>query len=208
MNRPIYRFCRFLCLVWCKLFFRLQVCGKEHLPASGGFLIASNHQSYLDPILVGVSCPQDVCYMARHDLFKIPGWGWLLYKVGAFPVRRNTADRSALKEALRRVRSGLPLIVFPEGTRSEAAGQLQEPQAGVGFLAQKLAVQVVPVYVSGSDKAWPRHAKLFRPHKVKVCIGEPFYPAHGLSYADTAVAVMDAVRRTGQTHHADMTKPS
>lgn len=202
MSVPIYRFCRFLCLVCCRLFFRLRVRGIENLPASGGFLIASNHQSYLDPILVGVSCPQNVCYMARHDLFK-GAWGWLLFKVGAFPVRRNTADRSALKEALRRVRSGLPLILFPEGTRASAEDTVSRPaQAGVGFLAQKLRAQVVPVYVSGSDRAWPRHAKIFRPHQVTVFIGKPFLPDERLSYQDTAELVMETIRQLGVTSAA------
>jgi 1-acyl-sn-glycerol-3-phosphate acyltransferase len=124
------------------------VFGKKHIPKVGGFILASNHVSYLDPIALGVSSPRKLNYMARHDLFFNHWFSWLLSSVGSFPVKRDSADTSAIKEAMRRLTNGEPLVLFPEGSR-RFNGKSSEPQPGIGFLASKLNIPVIPAFIKG-----------------------------------------------------------
>lgn len=190
-----YSFCRFLCIVFCKIMFRMEASGRENIPKSGGFIVASNHVSYLDPIAVGSSCPRKLNYMARHDLFGNNFFNWLLRSVLAFPVKRDSADLSALKEAIRRVRAGNGLLLFPEGRRSDRnSGATDSPQPGIGFLAAKLGVPVIPAFVKGSQEAFPRGAKFMRPVKVRVYFGKQITIERGLPYQDIAEEIMKNIR--------------
>ena len=191
----VHSICRFICIVFCKFMLRLKVHGGENIPKSGGFILASNHVSYLDPFIVGSSCPRKLNYMARHDLFSTPFLSWLLYSVGAFPIKRNTADISALREAMRRVKSGKVLLLLPEGRRKEIDGEsFARPQAGIGFLAEKLGVPVIPVFVKGSEEAFPKGAKSIRPVRVNVYFGRPIKIERGLPYQDIAEEIMKNIR--------------
>jgi 1-acyl-sn-glycerol-3-phosphate acyltransferase len=191
----IHSICRFFCIVFCKLMFRLKAHGRQNLPKNGGFILASNHVSYLDPIIVGSSCPRKLNYMGRHDLFNNPLISRLLYAVGTFPVKRNSADLSALKEAMRRVKAGKGLLLFPEGRRKDAdSSSFDKPQAGIGFLAAKLGVPVIPVFVKGSEKAFPRGAKFIRPANVHVYFGKEIKIERGLPYQDIAEEIMKNIR--------------
>lgn len=168
----LYTAARLVLIVLFKILFKLEVWGKKNIPKKGGFILASNHTSYLDSLALGVACQRKLNFMARHDLFCNPWFSWLLSKVGAFPVKRNSADISALKEAMRRVKKGNALVVFPEGSR-QFEGLSSEPQAGIGFLVSRLGVPVIPAFISGTDKALPRNAKFIRPKKVSVHFGKP-----------------------------------
>src|SRR3989338_6346732 len=128
----IHTVSRFICFLISRLFFRISWQGRENIPKKKGFIIASNHVSYLDPVMVGVACPRKLNYMARHDLFSNHFFSFWLYNVGAFPVRRKTADISALKEAIKRLNDGEGLILFPEGGRVENITSNKRPLAGVG----------------------------------------------------------------------------
>lgn len=190
----VYVVCRWLYALILKVFFRLRVCGRENIPNKGGFIIASNHVSFLDPVAIGVASPRKLNYMARHDLFSSPFISWLLFQYHVFPVQRNTADLSALKEAMKRVRAGKGLLLFPEGRRQEAGAAPVEPQAGIGFLAAKLDVPVIPVYVSGTEKAFPRGTKFMRPHKICVYFGRQISIERSLPYQDIARQIMAHIR--------------
>jgi len=109
----LYSFTSLSALVACKILFRLQAKGIEHIPKKGGFILASNHVSYLDPIVLGAISPRKLNFMAKEELFCHPLISWFLSRVGAFPVKRDSADLSALKYALRRLREGKALILFP-----------------------------------------------------------------------------------------------
>ncbi len=189
------RFLRWLSWVIAKTFFGLKMYGRGNIPARGGFLLASNHLSFLDPILMGVAAaPRPLKYMARDTLFRNFFFGWLLRQVGAFPLKRNSADLGALKEGMRCVREGNGLFLFPEGRRREAGQAPGKPQAGVGFLAQKLNVPVVPAFVCGTDKVLPKGARMLRRHRITIYIGAPVEIQSGMEYQEIADLVMEHIR--------------
>ena len=155
-----------------RLLFGLTSRGREHVPATGPVLLVANHSSLLDPPLVGGMVPRQVSFMAKEELFRVPLLGPLIRRLNARPVRREGADASALRTSLRVLQEGGVLLVFPEGTRGPE-GTLREPKAGVGMLAALSGAPVVPVFVEGSGRAWPRGRRLPRPAKVTVTFGPP-----------------------------------
>ena len=155
-----------------RLLFRLESRGTEHIPATGPVLIVANHSSVLDPPLIGGVCPRPLTFLAKAELFGIPGFGWLIRRLGASPLRREGADPSALRMAQRLLGDGKALLVFPEGTRGEE-GVLREAKAGAALLAVQSGATVIPAYVCGSGRAWPRGRRLPRPAKVMVTFGAP-----------------------------------
>lgn len=190
----LYWIIRFIAIVVSKLLFRLEAKGAENIPKIGGFILASNHTSYLDPIVLSSACPRKLNFMARHDLFYNPLFSWLISKVGAFPVKRDSPDLSALKEAMRRLKNGNGLLLFPEGTRQVNGVSLSEPQPGIGFLAAKVNVPVIPAFVKGSVKALPKGAKCIRPGKISVYFGKQIYIERRLPYQDIAKRIMENIR--------------
>ena len=163
-----YWFAYFLLWLLSKIYFPVTVYGAKYFPPSGNVIIASNHVSNLDPILLGLAYRRKISYLAKDTLFKNKIFSWILYHVSAFPIKRNTSDISALREALKRLKKGGSLVVFPEGTRKS-----NEPQQGIGFLAVKTGVPVIPAYIVGSDKVLPAGAKALTRGKITVVLGEP-----------------------------------
>lgn len=184
---------RFLAAILAKLIFRLKVCGKKNIPKKGGFILASNHISYLDPIILGASCPRKLNFMAKSELFANPVFARFLFKIGVFPVKRKSADISAIKEAIRRVNAGKALLLFPEGSRRQNAEESQ-PQAGIGFLASKTDAPVIPVFVKGTDKVLPRGAKFPKPEKISVYFGKQIAIERQMPYQKIARQIMDNIR--------------
>ena len=167
-----YRFVRsFLRLIW-KLYFRWEVYGKDNLPATGGALLAANHVSYLDPSLMGCAVDRHVHFMAKKELFSIPGLGWLMRRFDAFPVERGGADRKAIRKALEVLRSGHVVGIFPEGTRGDGK-TLLKPQPGTVLLAVKAGVPIVPMAITGVERVLPPGRWFPRPAKIRILIGEP-----------------------------------
>ncbi len=142
------------------------------MPDNGAFIFVSNHSSYFDPIFLGTSLHRGLYYMARENLFWKPFFGWVMRQVHAFPVKRNSGDLGALKQALAILKDGKPLVIFPEGTRSTDKN-LRSAKPGVGFIVAKAGVPVVPAYIDGSLEALPRSLKTLKRHPVSVYIGEP-----------------------------------
>lgn len=190
-----YRFYRLLLFLIFKIFFRFEVKGAENIPKAGGFILASNHVSYLDPIAVGIGCARTLNFMARDDLFRVPVLSTWMYSVGAFPVKRNSADLSAMKEAIHRVRRGEGLALFPEGTRSESGKISSSAEPGIGFLASKLNVPVIPAFIKGTEKAFPRGAKFIKLTKISVCYGKQISIERGLLYKDIAGFIIKNIRQ-------------
>lgn len=157
---------------------RLRVVGKENIPLEGGLIVAVNHISYLDPPLVGVAIwpYRKLHYVAKRELFKIPIFGLILRLVNAFPVKRGKPDRLAMRRALKLLREGEAVCIFPEGTRSRD-GRLQEPELGISLLVLQSGAKVLPVAVVNTDKALPRGRIILRPAKIGVYIGPPFHPS-------------------------------
>jgi 1-acyl-sn-glycerol-3-phosphate acyltransferase len=175
------------------VFFPCRISGRENIPQHGSFLLASNHVSYLDPMILGITTGRRLNYMAKDSLFKGKFLGYVLPRLGAFPIKRNSADTGALKECFRRIREGGPLLLFPEGTR-HGSTQDKKALAGVGFLAIKGGVPVVPVFIDGSQNALPPGAKFFRLSKIRVFYGKPICFKETKDYDAVAGQVMAAIR--------------
>lgn len=159
----------------CRLLFGLRTVGAGNVPASGGAILASNHQSYLDPVMVGCRLKRPCWFAARRSLFSFRPFGWLISRLGAFPIERGRVDARALRRAEEVLRSGGLLVIFPEGTRS-ADGRLGRVEPGVAALAARAGVPVVPAFVHGAWRAWPRSRRLPRPRRVAVFYGPPLFP--------------------------------
>jgi 1-acyl-sn-glycerol-3-phosphate acyltransferase len=180
-----------------KIICRIKVYGQENIPRKEGFILAGNHVSFLDPVVLGVACPRKLSYMARDTLFRNKAFALLLSEIGVFPVKRNSADRAALKEALRRLGHGRPLALFPEGTR-RALGVDAKVHAGVGFLSVKANVPVIPAFVKGTETALPRGARFIRPVRVAVYFGKQIPVERRLSYQDITQQVMTSIQSLSQ----------
>jgi len=168
----LYTIVRRLAAAFYRLLFRLEVRGAEHVPTVGPAMIVANHSSVLDPPVVAVAAPRPLHFLAKAELFSIPLFGRLIRAVNARPVRRGGSDPRALREALRILKSGKALLVFPEGTRGPE-GVLREGRAGAGMLALQSGAPVIPAYIQGTGKALPRGRRLPRPVKVRVSFGPP-----------------------------------
>ena len=175
-KEPLYWIVRNLLLLGLVLWNRITVRGRQHVPQEGGCIVASNHISFLDPPALGATVPGRVVrYLARDTLFRNPLFGRFLRNVGAIPLDRTKGDLGALRKALSLLKEGKLLGLFPEGTRS-LDGKLQPPKGGVGFIMGKSGVPVVPAYIDGTYRAYPKGGKWIRPYKVRVFYGPPILP--------------------------------
>ena len=156
----LYRCAQTISFLYFKIFHCFRVSGLEHVPSDGAFLLASNHVSFFDPPALGCRVPRDLHYFARKSLFK-GLLGKLITALNSIPVDRGSSDVSSFKKALKVLEKGSPLLVFPEGTRS-LDGSLQSAKAGVGLLAIKAKVPILPARVIGGfdilgkGRKWPK----------------------------------------------------
>ena len=145
--------------------YRREITGLENLPTNGSYILAANHQSHSDPPIIGSCIKKTIYYIAKKELFEIPVFGWIIKRMHAFPVDRAIADIGALKNALKILHSGSPLLVFPEGTRYKP-GKIRKLKKGAAMLSVATNSPVVPVAVINSDK-------LSNFKKIKVKFGVP-----------------------------------
>ena len=162
--RLILNFVFFVCL-------GLNVEGRENIPGKGAIIVAPNHKSYWDPPVIGTAVNNRIIhYMAKEELFKNPIFGWIIRQFGTFPVKRGTVDRQAVRQAVRELKSGNPLGIFPEGTRIKREG-LGRFHSGMASLALMTGTPVVPVAVIGTmdlpKKNGPLAVLIGKPIEVK-----------------------------------------
>ncbi len=148
---------------------RGKVDGRQNLPKTGPYIMASNHISYFDPPFVASTTGREMYFFAKKELFNNKLFGALLTKLNAKPVRRGICDRGAIESAVQILESGNRLVVFPEGTRSLTDNFLS-PKPGVGLIARQAKIPIVPVYISGSNTLWK---SLLGSAKLRISIGEP-----------------------------------
>lgn len=151
--------------------FRFRVSGAHHVPKTGGVLIAANHASYLDIPILGCGMFRRAWFMGRTDLFDGPA-AWLMRHMGWIPIRRERVDRTGFEEAIRRVKAGQAVVIYPEGGRSED-GRLQPGKPGVGIIVAATRCPVVPAYLAGTYDVLPLGAKWIRLHPIRVIYGVP-----------------------------------
>ncbi|MCY4257058.1 MAG: lysophospholipid acyltransferase family protein [bacterium] len=157
------------------IYFRCYTRGRSNLPATGGVIIAPTHRSNLDTPMLGASAGRPLRYFAKSGLFRGPVTTWLLVAMGAFPVRRDKIDRSALKAALAVLEAGQPLVMFPEGERKSGT-RIFPLLDGVIWLSAKAQVPVVPVAIGGTERAMGIGVRIPRPRKVRFVWGQPIPP--------------------------------
>ncbi len=194
MENLIYFYARFLGILLFKFFFHLEVRGKENLAGIGdACIVAPNHQSYLDPIVLGLAFPRRLKYFAKADIFNIFGLSFLIRHLGAIPIERDIMSSMTLRRGVKILRAGNWLVLFPEGTRSKTL-QLLEPKQGIGFLHYKSRAPIIPVFMDGTGKALPVDSKFILPVKIRVFVGEKI-ECEGKNYTAMAVEVMNALKR-------------
>ncbi|TYS68378.1 1-acyl-sn-glycerol-3-phosphate acyltransferase [Sutcliffiella horikoshii] len=183
-----YSFAKFLVSVVLKPLYLIKVVGSENIPKEGSVLICSNHIDNLDPPVVGITSPRTVHFMAKEEIFHVPILKTILPKLHAFPVKRGMSDREALRNALKVLKEGRVLGLFPEGTRSKT-GELGKGLAGAGFFALRSEATVVPCAIIGPYKK-------FQP--LKVVYGEPIdFTQHRLekiSAEEATLLIMDTIK--------------
>lgn len=178
----------------------MEVRGVEKVPMEGPLIVASNHASFFDPMLLGTALPRPLAFMARKTLFEIPLFGSLIRELFAFPLDREGDSREALRVFGERLAQGWAVVLFPEGTRTRT-GRLGPMKSGVGMLAVRNHAPVLPVYIWGSYQSWPRHRILPRFHPFKILISDPIFPATGLSGMDKKVEQQRITEALATTLH-------
>lgn len=159
------------------LFFRTKLTGADNVP-QGGAVLAGNHVSYMDPVLLWCVSPRPVHFMAKRELWRTRLFAWGLPRLWAFPVNRGEPDRAAITTATELVKAGELVGVFPEGSRSaEGTTDLGEAHGGAAFIALRAGAPVVPIAFVGTEKVWPRGVKLPRLRRTYIRIGAPIDPA-------------------------------
>lgn len=167
----MYRLLQVFFTVFFKVFFRAEIIGKENLPAEGGVILAANHMSNWDPPFLATFLSRPVSYMAKKELFDVPILRQIIESCYSFPVKRGVADRGAIKAALKALKEGRCIGLFPEGTRSRD-GKIHKAEAGVALLAAMGDVPVVPAAILGTDRIFSLRS--FFP-KLTIIYGTPLF---------------------------------
>ena len=167
-----YRIAKSIVYPFFHSYIRLDVVGQENIPMSGGVLLAPNHRSYLDPVVLGISSKRQLYFMAKEELFNNAVSRYVLSHLHAFPVKRGRIDRDTLKRSLRILDQGRVLMIFPEGTIPPGMDS-REGKPGIAWLALKSEVPVVPVKITGSDKLLPDGEIFPKSGKARIVFGRP-----------------------------------
>jgi 1-acyl-sn-glycerol-3-phosphate acyltransferase len=156
-------------------FFRLHVYGLDNIPEKGPFILASNHQSYLDPVLSGIFLKRHLVFLARDTLFLNWFFKWLLLSVNAIPLKRGEADISAIRTIIKKLEQGHGVCLFPEATRSKD-GKIASLKPGFGLLCRRGNAALVPIVIDGAFECWPRDKKFFTRGSITICYGKIITP--------------------------------
>ena len=196
--KPLYRFFHTLFGTIARGAFQYRAYGQENIIEEGPAIMAANHQSYFDPPLVGITCKNELYYLARKTLFEKKLLGPIISRVNALPVDLSQGDLAAFRSILKLLQEGHRTVIFPEGTRS-LTGQIQKARPGIGMIIARTLAPVVPMRIFGSFEAWPKGGKI-KPHPITVVVGKPIrfkkddFPAHNREvYQKISEQVLDAV---------------
>ena len=166
-----YRLTRFIFKILFGIFFRPKIIGLENIPKDGAYIFAANHMSNLDPPFVGTFAGRIVNYMAKEELFKNPIFGAALRGLGVFPVKRGAADKGAIKNAIKILKGGSCLGIFPEGTRSKT-GKIGKAESGISLIAAMTKAPIIPAAIVNTDKFFSDEVKFPR---LALVFGNPIY---------------------------------
>ena len=161
---PIFRF-----------LFRGKTIGISNLPKTGGVVVVSNHGSHLDPPILGHALGRPVAFMAKSELFKVPILSFIISGCGAYPVKRGSGDREAIRNASNRLSEGWATGVFLDGTRQEN-GRVNDPKSGAALLAGRTGSPILPVAIINSHRAFPKGSLFPRLVSIHLRVGELIQP--------------------------------
>ena len=171
-SRSFYQLIRFLVVSICRTYCRMTVSGQENIPRTGPFVLAPVHRSYIDTPIASGCTRRRMRFMGKDSMWKRQPLNWMLSALGAFPVTRGSADREAIMRAIQVLKSGEPLVLFPEGERK--SGPIVQPlMDGAAYVACKAGVSIIPVGIGGSERVMGKGAKFIYPRKLVVIIGKP-----------------------------------
>jgi 1-acyl-sn-glycerol-3-phosphate acyltransferase len=142
--------------IYCKIVYRYEVIGKENVPKEGAFIFCGNHRSYLDPPIMVITCPRKMRFMAKEELRKNGLFGFLCYAYNAIYVKRDSKDIGPLKEALKELKNGGCIGIFPEGTRNGMEKNEGKVKNGASYMSLKTGAKLVPVGIKGGEKPWQK----------------------------------------------------
>lgn len=212
-QRMLYWVCRPLVFILFTVIYRMRVTGARRLPP-GAVILVANHQSHLDPPLIGLAADRPLEYLARSGLFKNRGFAWLITGLGARPLDETGMDATGIRTALDRLAAGRALLVFPEGARSPD-GAMRSFKRGTALLVRRAEAPVTPVAVEGAFDAWPRNRRWPRLFGARVAVrfGDPIDPAALMADGpDAALRLLesriDAMRRELRAHLRSMSRGS
>ncbi len=186
----VFIFFRFIFWLLSSTIWRRKIIGIENIPRTGGVLIAPNHRSVADPPIVGSAVNRPMFFMAKQELFDVPVFGWIMHRTNSFPVKRGAQDMGAFRKALKLLKDGMPVLIFPEGGRSKTEG-FREARPGLGMFACMAQVPAIPVRVINSDRL-----SSFKP--IKIIFGKPIYPPRECTkddYQKFSEQVLEAVKK-------------
>ena len=166
-----YKIFKFLCRIWYGIFLRTKVIGAENIPSDGAFILAANHMTNWDPPFLGTFISREVCFMGKEELFKNPVMAAVCRGLHVFPVKRGAADKTAIKTALKILKNGDCLGIFPEGTRSKT-GKIGKAESGVSLIAAMAKVPIIPAAIVNTEKIFSAEKKFPR---LAVVYGKPIY---------------------------------
>lgn len=171
-----YRFMRFFVVGYVRLVYRVRVVGREHVPKSGPYVIAPTHRSMLDIPLVGAITTRRIRFMGKQSLFRVPVLGTIFSALGGYAVARDGSDFGPVRESLKMLDTGEPIVVYPEGTRQHG-GEIAPLQPGAVYLALKANVPILPVGIAGAEEVFrQRKGRLPGFGRIVVVVGEPIAP--------------------------------
>ena len=188
------------CALWliALVVFRARRGGIDLIPATGAALFCSNHQSFLDPMLIGAASPRRLNYLARDTLFKSRFFGWLIRWYDSIPIDRTGMGISGIKETLRRLKREQAVVVFPEGTRTRD-GEIASLKPGFCAIARRGKATLVPIGIEGAFDAWPRGQKWPKTKPIRIEFGEPIPPETAAEWDDEQL-VAELERRIRECH--------
>jgi 1-acyl-sn-glycerol-3-phosphate acyltransferase len=180
-------------------YFRIKIYGAEKVPQSGGLIAVSNHASYFDPPILSNCVGRPLAFMAKEELFKIPVLKQGIKLYGAYPVKRSTGDRAALRAAMTALESGWVAAVFLQGTRSLDA-QITEPKLGAAWIAAKAQVPLLPVSLWGTEKIIAKDLSFPQPVPLTVRIGDVIAPPSSTKKEDLQAVTEQCARVINSLH--------
>lgn len=170
-----YQVVRAVVVVFCRLFWRLEVKGIDNVPATGSFILAPVHRSNVDSLVVAAATKRRMRYLGKQEMWKYRFSAWFFNTMGGIPVNRGTPDRDAMRACEQVIAAGEPLVMFPEGTR-RSGPVVEDIFDGVAFVAARGGVPVVPVGIGGSEGAMPKGSRMIKPVRIRMLIGKPLVP--------------------------------